>query len=529
MNKIKILDCTLRDGGYVNNWRFGKENIKFIINKLVEANIDIIECGYLDDNCDDINSSKYNSIDKIRTILREIKSNDRIFVAMVDCGKCDVDKIPRHDGNSIDVIRIAFHKNKLERAINDAEILIKKGYKVFLQPMLTINYKDAELINVIEKCNKLNIDGFYIVDSFGSMREADLVRLGYLVEHNLRKDIKLGFHSHNNLQLSYSNCVKFLSIARQREIIVDSSVFGMGRGAGNLNTELFAEYLNLNHNKEYKLEPLLNIIDLKLNKIYKENYWGYSVAFYLSAINGCHPNYSNFLVKKNTLQVSQINGILGKIENEKKINFDPHYIEKLYIENNEIDFDDDLNKEKLRNYIQGNRILILAPGRSIERCTSKIDEFLSQGNIVTFLLNFSTSLFKADFLFFNNLKRLNVFKDEIIGKDNLIITSNIASQIENENKLILDYEKLLFDKTGISDNAMFMMINLLSELNVSEIFVAGFDGYNLNESSSYIKADLAYGLSSNELEQRNLLIKDGLKELEDKLNIRFLTESIYQE
>lgn len=529
MDGIMMLDCTLRDGGYVNSWKFGKENIKFIISKLIEANIDIIECGYLDDKCCDEDSSKFDSVEKIEKIIRNIKTDKNMFVAMIDCGNYDVDKVPLYDGKSLDAIRIAFHKSKLERAIRDAEKLIEKGYKVFLQPMLTLSYKDTELISVIERCNELDLYGFYVVDSFGSMREEDLVRLSYLVEHNLRKDIRIGFHSHNNLQLSYSNCVKFLSFAKQRQIIVDSSVFGMGRGAGNLNTELFAEYLNLNYDKEYKLVPLLNIIDLKLNKIYKENYWGYSVAFYLSAINGCHPNYSNFLVKKNTLQVTQINNLLEKIEDEKKANFDAKYIESLYIENNERNFDDNLNKDSLRNLISGKKVLVLAPGRSIEKNTSRINEFIDEGNVVVFSLNFITSLFKADFLFFNNLKRYNVFKNEAEKDDNLIVTSNIVNEIDKDIKLIFDYEKLLFHKTGISDNAMFMMINLLYDLNIKEIFVAGFDGYSLNESSSYIKPELAYGLSSTELEQRNSLIKDGLNELKDKINIRFLTESIYQE
>lgn len=529
MKEIKLLDCTLRDGGYVNNWEFGVENIKFIINKLIESKIDIIECGYLDDKCDNSNSSKFDSVDKIKDIIENIKSDKSMFVAMIDCGKYDVNKVPQCDNKSIDGIRIAFHKSKREKAISDAKILIEKGYKVILQPMVTLSYADSELIKIIEECNKLDLYGFYIVDSFGSMREADLVRLGYLVSHNLREGIKLGYHSHNNLQLSYSNCVKFLSFAKQRGIIVDASVFGMGRGAGNLNTELFAEYLNLNYNKDYKLVPLLNIIDLKLNKIYKENYWGYSVAFYLSAINGCHPNYSNFLVKKNTLQVSQINSLLEKIENEKKTNFDSQYIEKVYTENNEKDFDDNLNKNDLKELIEGKRILILAPGRSIERNASRINEFINEKNTAVFTLNFITDLFKVDFLFFNNLKRYNVFKSVDIIDEKLIVTSNIVNEVDKNNKLVFDYEKLLFHKTGISDNAMFMLINLLNDLKIKEIFVAGFDGYNLNESSSYIKAEMAYGLSSNEIEQRNFLIKEGLKELKDKVEIRFLTESVYQE
>ena len=121
---------------------------------------------------------------------------------------------------------------------------------------------------------------FYIVDSFGMMKEKDLIRLFYTVEHNLSESICIGFHSHKNMQLAYSNCLSLTQVQSNRSIIIDASIYGMGRGAGNLNTELFTEYLNETHNATYKLKPLLTIVDEILDDFYKKIKENRSLYFY---------------------------------------------------------------------------------------------------------------------------------------------------------------------------------------------------------------------------------------------------------
>ena len=171
----------------------------------------------------------------------------------------------------------------------------------------------------------------YIVDSFGEMKKSDLTRLYYLVEHNLKESIKIGFHSHNNIQLAYSNAQTLVDMHTNRELIIDSSVYGMGRGAGNLNTELFVEYLNENNGANYDLKPLLTIIDEILNDFYQRNYWGYSLPNYISATHHAHPNYASYLDDKKTLTVENMNEIFDLIEDDKRVSFDKDYIEDLYI------------------------------------------------------------------------------------------------------------------------------------------------------------------------------------------------------
>jgi Isopropylmalate/homocitrate/citramalate synthases len=261
MNSVRILDCTLRDGGYVNGWNFGKDKINTILEKLVSARIDIIECGFLtNSSIYDSDHSKYNSITEINTRLI-FDSADIMYVCMINYGEYNLSDIPEKKGNLIEGIRVAFHKEDLLEALEFARGVKEKGYKLFLQPMVSNTYEDLEFIELIKLANKIEPYAFYIVDSFGVMKKNDLMRLYYLVDHNLDKTISIGFHSHNNLQLSFSNAQALTEIKTDRDIIIDASVFGMGRGAGNLNTELFVEHLNSMGKSNYNLNPLLQIID----------------------------------------------------------------------------------------------------------------------------------------------------------------------------------------------------------------------------------------------------------------------------
>ena len=314
MNNIHILDCTLRDGGYCNEWIFGFENAKKITSGLLEANIDIIECGFITNRVSyDPNVTKFTSFDEVSKIIPANKEG-KIFVAMMNYGEYNIDDIPTYDGTSIDGIRVAFHKKDRYDALKICEQIRSKGYLVFVQAMVSLSYSDEEFLDTINIVNKITPYAFYIVDSFGMMKGKDLTRLFYMVEHNLNSEIWIGFHSHNNMQLAYSNAQKLTTIQTNRNLIIDSSIYGMGRGAGNLNTELFVEYLNENAGKDYHLKPLLVLIDEILNEFYLQNYWGYSLPNYISAAHNAHPNYAGYLDDKKTLTIKGMNEIFDMIK-----------------------------------------------------------------------------------------------------------------------------------------------------------------------------------------------------------------------
>ena len=160
----------------------------------------------------------------------------------------------------------------------------------------------------------------------GVMKENDIIRLYHLLDNNLSRDIALCFHSHNNLQLSFSNAQCLIKICQNRELILDSTAFGMGRGAGVLSTELISRFLNEKYESTYDVDTILKIIEKYINPVFNKTPWGYSMPYYLSAVNHCHPNYAKFLAEKNITSVETINDILKSIPEDKKAIYDSYLI-----------------------------------------------------------------------------------------------------------------------------------------------------------------------------------------------------------
>ncbi len=330
MNEINILDCTLRDGGYVNNWCFGKNNIDFIIKKIKNANIDYIEVGYYTEKKEyDDDYTQYNDLINLN---KKLCDPNRKYIVMINYSEVDIKNIPEaHLVPNIYGIRIAFHKKNVENALKYCQLLIKKGYRIFIQPMVTMNYNYKELKYLIENVNMIKPYAFYFVDSFGTMQINDVIEKINTVDSLLNKNIILGFHSHNNLQMSYINILEFIKICSARKVIIDSSIYGIGRGAGNLNTELIANYLNDSYYKNYNIDSLLEVIDKYLLNLRKENYWGYSIEYYLSAKNNCHPNYSKYFLGKYLINMTELNQLLNMLEDDKKPYFNEEYADEIYI------------------------------------------------------------------------------------------------------------------------------------------------------------------------------------------------------
>ncbi len=177
MNRVHILDCTLRDGGYCNQWKFGWDNARKIVKGLVKADIDIIECGFLSEKISyDKDVTKFTTVDELRSIIPENRSN-KLFVAMINYGDYDAENLPQCDGTSIDGIRVAFHKKDMDEALKLCSAIKNKGYKVFIQAMVTLSYTDNEFLTLIKEVNLMEPYAFYIVDSFGMMKNRDLIRL----------------------------------------------------------------------------------------------------------------------------------------------------------------------------------------------------------------------------------------------------------------------------------------------------------------------------------------------------------------
>ena len=158
MTNIRLLDCTLRDGGYCNNWTFGQNNIHKIVNGLLEANLDIIEVGYISQKKEfNIDRTQYISFEQVSQFIPENREG-RIFVGMINYGEFNIDDIPVYDGSSVEGIRVTFHKKERVEALEFCAKLKEKGYKVFIQGMVSLSYTDEEFLDLIKRGYKFERD-----------------------------------------------------------------------------------------------------------------------------------------------------------------------------------------------------------------------------------------------------------------------------------------------------------------------------------------------------------------------------------
>lgn len=520
MSNIKVLDCTLRDGGYINNWNFGEKNIKKIIKNLILAKLDFVECGFLKPLTFDKEKTFYTTYNFLENILPENYKNTK-FTLMINYGEYPLENLPICNNKNI-ALRIVFKKSEKENAILYCKELINKNYNVFVNPMHTNTYSSTELLELIEMVNKINPKGFTIVDTTGAMKEKDILTTFYLVDANLNKNIALCFHSHNNLQLSFSNAQCLMKVCKDRELIIDSTVFGMGRGAGNLCTELLTQYINDNYNGNYDIIPILKIVDEQINPIFAKTPWGYSVPYYLAATNHCHPNYAKYLVDKQTVPVEFINKLLKSIPDNKKSTFDVNLIKQLYLDKFSNIIDDSKTVEYLKNLLINRKILILAPGKSLKEEKTKIEDFINREKPFIISLNFIPEQYKENLVFVTNMKRFTSLNDY---SRPLVASSNIEDI--PEQALILNYSSYLND-SKMFDNVALMLLKLFIKIDIKSVSIAGLDGFSPVAVENYVSDDLINNAKVSEFDERNEIMSEELAKLSEKININFITKTLYK-
>ena len=523
LKSLKVLDCTLRDGGYCNEWHFGNGNIKKIVKGLMDAGIDIVECGFLGNKkVHTADVTQFNHIGEFTEFLPENRNDRTMFVCMINYGEYNADDIEEYDGNSVDAVRVAFHKNNRLSALEFCRDIQAKGYKIFVQAMVSRNYSDEEFLDLLNRVNEIKPYAFYIVDSFGTMKRNELIRLFYMVEHNLADGIAIGWHSHNNMQLSYANAQTLVDIHTKRELIIDSSIHGMGRGAGNLNTELFVDYLNDNFDKNYVLKPILNIIDEIIGNFYERTHWGYSLPNYISARHNAHPNYARYFSDKQTLTFESMDEIFEMMEESKRVSFNAKYAEEIYLKYMSRGETFLEHKEDLRQILQRKKVLLIAPGKSAGDYREKISELIESPNVCSISINHDYPFAETNFIFTSNLRRYRLIDET--KQEKCIVTSNIPSA---KAYLRVDYHNLLDGESTVTDNAGIMAIHFLLSFDVKEVCLAGFDGYSHDTEENYIDEDMAFIVRRAVAEVRNKGMIKALDKLSKSINIRFITPTRY--
>mgnify|MGYP003586195598 CR=1 FL=1 len=530
MKNIQILDCTLRDGGFVNDWYFGLGSMKSIISRLDKAGIDMIEIGFIDDRRQfDLDYAILPDTKSFETILQGLDIQNSLILGMIDFGTCDISKVSPKDSSKIDGIRVIFKKKDQDAALQYLQQIKEKGYKIYVNPVSITGYSDEEVCSLIVKINQLDPDGVSIVDTYGLMHRKDLLHYYRLFDKNLSKHITLGYHAHNNFQLVYANSIELCELQGERNIIIDSSLYGMGKGAGNANTELIAMFYNENIDNKYEVEHLLEAIDVDIIKEYAKNPWGYSLSYYLAASNDCHPDYVKFLLGKKTLAVKSVNELLSALPEENKLSFNRELIEKRYQEYQNVFCKDNDAYDFLGNELAGRKVLLLGPGLSLVNQSDKILSYISDKKPVIISINFINDMFPIDYVFIGNSKRYSQLFHYIYGGccgPKVITTSNVTASSKKID-FVFNYESLINDVEPIRDNPLLMILAILVKLGAKDVSIAGFDGYTQDNTQNYYGEYIPLLYCQDNVMLRNNAMAERLSEYNSEITIRSLTKTLY--
>lgn len=319
INNNLILDCTLRDGGYINNWEFDIETAIALRDNLYKSGIRYIELGLIGKGGTPTKQTKFSNFSEVEPYL-EGKQNDCSYAIISTLGeiKNNLLMIPEKSEKTVDIIRLAFFKQEVEDTLFLAEELKSKGYQVFLQAMATHMYNRVELLSLIDKVNVVNPASFYIVDSFSVFYPCEVKELTLTILEHLNPTIMLGFHAHNSLQLAVANVLSFFEIPTNRALIADASIFGMGRGAGNAPIELVMNYLNKKHKACYQPNYILSSYEKYLSTIYDNSSWGYGISQLLCATSQTNSAYVWYFNQKGSFTLEELSVLLDSIPNEEK-------------------------------------------------------------------------------------------------------------------------------------------------------------------------------------------------------------------
>lgn len=285
ISKSKIVDCTVRDGGLVNNWDFSVEFVQQLYESLNEAGVDYMEIGYKNSpkllgGADSAGPWRFLDDDFIKKVIPEKKHTK--LSALADIGRVDENDILPRSESLLDLIRVACYSKDVDKAIELVNKFHDLGYETSINIMALSNVMENELNENLTMLKDCPVDTVYIVDSFGSLEMTDIQ---FFVEKfkSYLPDKTLGIHAHNNLQLAFANTLT----ANQMGVeYLDSSVYGMGRAAGNCPTELLVTRLK---NPKYHLRPVIHFIEKYMIPMREKEEWGYIIPYMITGTLDEHP------------------------------------------------------------------------------------------------------------------------------------------------------------------------------------------------------------------------------------------------
>jgi 4-hydroxy 2-oxovalerate aldolase len=285
---IKILDCTIRDGGLMNDHNFNETVVKAVYQACTDAGIDYMEVGYKAARrlyaADQFGAWKFSTEDDVRRIIGDAKGAVKISV-MADVDRTDYhdDILPR-EKSVVDLVRVACYISQIPAALDMLKDAHDKGYETSVNLMSVSVVRERELDEALELLAESEADTLYLVDSFGSLYSEQIHYLvGKYLRYARQNGKEVGIHTHNNLQLAFANTIEGIIKGANR---LDASMGGLGRGAGNCPMELLLGFL---HNPQYRLRPVLQCIQEHIEPLRQDLRWGFDVPYMLTGFRNLHP------------------------------------------------------------------------------------------------------------------------------------------------------------------------------------------------------------------------------------------------
>ena len=283
--EIKVIDCSVRDGGLMNKWQFDDSFVRKVFTACTEAGIDYMEIGYLSSESafsrSEVGPWKFCAEPDIQRIIGTSEKKIKLS-AMADIGRIDYNDIPQKSESSLDMIRVACYAHQTDAAIDLAHHCIEKGYETTINLMAVSTVGLRELDEALDDLSKSKVPIVYVVDSFGAFYSEDIELLAKKYMERLPGKT-IGIHCHNNQQLAFANTISAIICGIN---YLDASLYGIGRGAGNCPLELLIAFLK---NPKFKVRPLIEAIEAEILPWTEKIDWGYYIPYMVTGVLNQHP------------------------------------------------------------------------------------------------------------------------------------------------------------------------------------------------------------------------------------------------
>jgi 4-hydroxy 2-oxovalerate aldolase len=491
-----LIDCTLRDGGYYNNWDFPISLVNNYLIAMNSAKVDIVEIGFRFLKNDGFKGPcAFSSDDFVRSlkIPKDLTLGVMINASdlYTDIGwKNAIEKLfPEKASTSpIKLVRIACHFYEIQNALLAIKWLKKNGYRVGLNLMQIADRKKKEIIEFSKLAQKSKPEVIYFADSMGSMKPKDILSIIKLLRKNWKGDI--GVHTHDNIGLALSNTIEAF---KNGVNWLDATVTGMGRGPGNTKIEELIIELNNFKTKNINFVPLLSIIKNFFLPLKKKKNWGSNPYYYLSGKYGIHPTYIQVMMDDNKYNEEDILGVIDFLKKNggKKFEFNNLNIaSKFYHKGLKGTWSPaDLMKDR--------EILVLGSGPGVTEYKIALQDFIKKRKPLVLALNMQTEIEPSFINFYIACHPVRLLADaeshSKISKPLIVPVSVLSKSLKKKlgKKKLLDFgikiepgKFQFYDKHCVIPNSLVISYALAACISgkISKIYMAGFDGYQKGDS-----------------------------------------------